>query len=98
MEVVGRADTTEYWGPQGFLNYLSEWISVFDDWQWAVDRVLDAGPQVLVLGRDWGRGKGSGALVEEHFGHLWTFSDGEPTRMLAFLDWTPAPEAAGLRE
>jgi ketosteroid isomerase-like protein len=98
LEVVGRADTTQYRGREGFLKYLGEWTSMFDDWQWELDRVLDAGPQVLVLGRDWGRGRGSGVLVEERFGHLWTFRDGEPTRMLAFLDWSQALEAVGLSE
>ena len=98
MEDPTRADTTEYRGREGFLKWLGEWLSMFDDWQFEVQRVLDVGSQVLVLGRDWGRGKGSGVRVEEHFGHLWTFRDGEATRMLFFNDWRQALEAVGLSE
>ena len=89
---------SEYVGREGFMEWLGEWTSAFEDPQFAVDRVLDRQTQVLVLGRDWGRGKGSGVLVENHFGHLWSFRDGEPTRMLYFNDWSAALEAFGLRE
>jgi ketosteroid isomerase-like protein len=98
MEDSTRADAMEYRGREGFLKWVGEWADMFDDWQIEVDRVLDAGGQVLALGRDWGRGKGSGVLVEEHFGHLWTFRGEEPTRMVFFNDWGKALEAAGLRE
>jgi ketosteroid isomerase-like protein len=99
IEDPTRIDTkSEYVGREGFMEWLGEWLSAFEDWQFEVDRVLDRGTQVLVLGRDWGRGKGSGVLVEEHFGHLWSFRDGEPTRMLYFNDWSKALEAAGLRD
>jgi ketosteroid isomerase-like protein len=99
IEDPTRIDTkSEYVGREGFMEWLGEWLSAFEDWQFQVDRVLDRGTQVLVLGRDWGRGKGSGVLVEEHFGHLWSFRDLEPTRMLYFNDWSKALEAAGLRD
>jgi ketosteroid isomerase-like protein len=99
LEDSTRVDTKrEYVGREGFMEWLGEWMSAFEDPQFAVDRVLDRQTQVLVLGRDWGRGKGSGVLVENHFGHLWSFRDREPTRMLYFNDWSEALEAVGLRE
>jgi ketosteroid isomerase-like protein len=99
LEDSTRVDTkSEYVGREGFMEWLGEWPSAFEDWQFVVDRVLDRGTQVLVLGRDCGRGKGSGVLVEDHFGHLWSFRDFEPTRMLYFNDWSEALEAVGLRE
>jgi ketosteroid isomerase-like protein len=99
LEDSTRVDTkSEHVGREGFIEWLGEWLSAFEDWQFEVDRVLDRGTQVLVLGRDWGRGKGSGVLVEEDFGHLWSFRDREPTRMLHFNDWSKALEAAGLPE
>jgi len=70
MEDPTRPDTTPYHGSEGFMKWLGEWLSSFDDWHFEVDRVVDRGTQVLVLGRDWGRGKGSGVVVEEHFGHV----------------------------
>jgi hypothetical protein len=39
------------------MKWLGEWLSMFDDWQFEVDRMLDLGPQLLVLGRAWGRGR-----------------------------------------
>jgi ketosteroid isomerase-like protein len=99
LEDSTRVDTKrEYVGREGFMEWLGEWMSAFEDPQFAVDRVLDRQTQVLVLGRDWGRGKGSGVLVENHFGHLWSFRDREPTRMLYFNDWSEALKAVGLRE
>ena len=99
LEDSTRVDTkSEYVGREGFMEWLGGWLSAFEDWQFAVDRVLDRATQVLVLGRDWGRDKASGVLVENHFGHLWSFRDLEPTRMLYFNDWSEALEAFGLRE
>jgi ketosteroid isomerase-like protein len=89
---------SQYVGREGFMEWLGEWLSAFEDWQFKVARVLDQRTQVLVLGRVRGRGKGSGVPVEDHFGHLWSFREGEPTRMLYFNDWSEALEAVGLRE
>ncbi len=96
IEDPTRIDTTGYVGREGFMQWLGEWLSSFDEWRFEVDRVVDLGAQVLVLGRDRGRGKGSGVSVEEHFAHVWTFRDHEPTHMLFFNDWTKALEAVGL--
>jgi ketosteroid isomerase-like protein len=99
LEDSTRVDTkSEYVGREGFMEWLGEWLSAFEDWQFVVDRVLYQRTQLLVLGRVRGRGKGSGVLVENHFGHLWSFRDREPTRMLYFNDWSEALEAVGLRE
>ena len=98
LEDSTRVDTkSEYVGREGFMEWLGEW-SAFEDSQFVVDRVLDQATQVLVLGRDWGRGKGSGVPGENHFGHLWSFRDLEPRRMLYSNDWSEALEAVGLRE
>ena len=45
-----------------------------------IEELIDAGDKVLVLIRFGGRGKLSGAAVEELFvrQNLWTFRDGEP--------------------
>jgi ketosteroid isomerase-like protein len=99
LEDSTRVDTkSEYVGREGFMEWLGEWLSAFEDWQFVVDRVLYQRTQLLVLGRVRGRGKGSGVLEKNHFGHLWSFRDGEPTRMLYFNDWSEALEAFGLRE
>ena len=93
-----RFDTTKYFGREGFMEWLGEWIGSFEEWRFEVHRVVDRGSQVLVLGRDWGRGKGSGVFVEEEFGHVWTFQGSQPTHLTNFNSWSNALEAVGLRE
>ena len=34
---------SEYVGREGFMEWLGEWLSAFEDWQFVVDRVLDRG-------------------------------------------------------
>jgi ketosteroid isomerase-like protein len=99
LEDTSRVDAkSAYVGRVGFMEWLGEWLTAFEDSQFVVDRVLDRGTEVLVLGRDGGCAKVSGVPVENHFGHLWSFRDGEATRMLYFNDWSKALEAAGLSE
>ena len=52
--------------------------------------------RVMVLGRIRGRGRQSHLPLEGEFGHVWTLSEGHPSRIVAFLDHARALEAAGL--
>src|SRR3954453_10262230 len=63
----------------------------------AVEELVDAGDNVLVLIRFGGRGKMSGADVETFVWNVWTFRDGEPVLWTYFGEDQPAAlEAAGL--
>jgi ketosteroid isomerase-like protein len=59
---------------------------------------IDAGPSVVVVVHEHGRGKGSGIPVERQHFQLWTFRRGRIVRWEAFADKAQALEAAGLRE
>jgi uncharacterized protein len=47
---------------------------------------LDAGGEVVVLGRYRGRAKGTGTKLDVPFVHVWSFRDGKAWRFRQFLD------------
>ena len=51
-----------------------------------LEQVLDAGEEVVVLYRDRGRGKGSGAEIEHHWGLVITVDGGAITRSICYGD------------
>lgn len=61
----------------------AEWWSEF-----AADpsEFLDAGDEVVVLGRYRGVAKGTGKLLDVPFVHVWTMRDGKAVRFRQFLD------------
>ena len=51
---------------------------------------------MVVLTRYRGRGKGSGAIVDEEGAHLWKMRDGKAVQLVVFADRAKALAAAGL--
>jgi ketosteroid isomerase-like protein len=47
---------------------------------------LDAGAEVVVLGRYTGRAKGTGKALDVPYVHVWSFRDGQAIRFRQFLD------------
>ena len=47
---------------------------------------LDAGPDVVVLGRYRGIARETGKILDVPFVHVWTFEDGLAIRFRQFLD------------
>lgn len=60
-----------------------EW---WDEFSADPDELLDAGADVVVLGRYRGRAQGTGKLLDVPFVHVWTFENGRATRFRQFLD------------
>jgi uncharacterized protein len=50
------------------------------------DEFLDAGENVVVLGRYTGSAKGTGKPLDVPYVHVWTVRDGKVTRFRQFLD------------
>ena len=50
------------------------------------DEFIEAGPQVVVLGRYRGVAKGTGRRLDVPFVHVWTFEGGLAVRFRQFLD------------
>ena len=61
----------------------AEWWSEFSA---VPDEFLDAGDQVVALGRYRGLAKGTGNCLDVPFVHVWTLRDGRATRFRQFLD------------
>jgi ketosteroid isomerase-like protein len=61
----------------------AEWWSEFSA---VPDEFLDAGEQVVALGRYRGTAKGTGNRLDVPFVHVWTLRDGRATRFRQFLD------------
>ena len=60
-----------------------EW---WDEFSADPDEFLDAGEDVVVLGRYRGRAKETGKPLDVPFAHVWTFRDGKAVRFRQFLD------------
>src|SRR5581483_1633473 len=61
----------------------AEW---WDEFTADPDEFVDAGDEVVVLGRYRGVAKGTGKRLDVPFVHVWTFRDGKATRFRQFLD------------
>jgi ketosteroid isomerase-like protein len=90
------------WGGtrHGHLGVISM-VEAFDehvDGFWAEpDEVIDDGDdRVVVLGRISGAARASGEEFEVPFAHVWTLSDGVPSRFRAYYDTTPIIDALRL--
>jgi ketosteroid isomerase-like protein len=60
-----------------------EW---WDEFSATPDEFLDAGPEIVVLGRYRGVAKGTGKELDVPFVHVWTVQGGRATRFRQFLD------------
>ena len=95
LPAIQRADSCR--GPDEIRRFWQGLDETFEELRLDPQESVDAGDRVAVRLRYYGRGKGSGAEVEEEMYHqVATFRDGVIVRMEYFTDWTEALEAAGL--
>jgi uncharacterized protein len=94
----GWPEQQTYLGIEGARQFIAEWTSAWDDWELEVEDYIDAGDRVVVIGRQRGRSKPTGVLVEMHFGQVWTTRGGQGIRMQMYASPEEALEAAGLSE
>ena len=86
-------------GRDGLASFLDAWTEYFSEWKLWPEEILDAGgDRVVAIVRQSGKGKASGAVVELHFGLVFTLEDGRVVDQREFLDPAAALEAVGLRE
>jgi len=72
-----------------------EW---WDEFRADPDEFLDAGSEIVVLGRYHGRAKGTGKQLDVPFVHIWTVREGKAVRFRQFLDtagWVEALSSQG---
>jgi ketosteroid isomerase-like protein len=89
---------TSYHGRDGFLTLFATVNEGFSDVRYTPEELTDVGDRVLVEVRRTGRGRASGAQVEERQFHVWDMVLGRAARFRVYLDRDQALKAAGLRE
>ena len=77
---------------------LYEWLSPWEDWRCEAEDYVIEGDYVVALTRYRGRGKGSGAIVDEEGAHLWKMRDGKVVRLVVFADRAKALAEAGCNQ
>jgi ketosteroid isomerase-like protein len=87
---------TSWRGPAGVREFFRKWVGAFDDWGYEIGELIDAGDSVVVETRQWGRGKGSGVPVENHFWAVWTIRNGKVVRATHHPERATALEVAGI--
>jgi ketosteroid isomerase-like protein len=84
-------------GPGAVIRFFNAIDETMDELWLEPQEHIDAGDRVATRLRHHGRGKGSGAEIDEELYHqVATFRDGRIVRMEYFADWAEALEAASL--
>jgi uncharacterized protein len=92
QNVEGRV----YRGHDGVKQSFERWLEQWDEFGYEAERFVDCGDDVLVVGREHGRGMTSGASVTSRHYSVWTIRAGKIARYREFYDEQTALKAAGL--
>jgi ketosteroid isomerase-like protein len=95
---IPDAGAPEWHGPAGVREFFRRWVGPFDEWDYEVSELIDAGDSVIAHIHQWGRGKGSGAMVESRFWQVWSLRGGRIVRATHHGERAEALAAAGLRD
>jgi len=85
-----------YVGRDAVIKASRHYWGTWDDYRVEAEEILDAGPSVVVILHEHGRGKGSGVPFDKSHPQLWTFRGGRIIRWDSFQSRAEALEAAGL--
>ena len=86
-----------YRGHDGFRKFWDDYLSVWEEVEFIIDEIIDAGGQIVVFLRQRALGKVSGVRGEfSPYAQIATISDGLVTRLAFYSDRDEALAAAGL--
>jgi hypothetical protein len=85
-------------GLAGLKQGWADWLEPWESYRTEVEEVIDAGDDVLVLVRDYGRRAGVSAEISDIGAAVWTVRDGKIARICFYPSREGAFEAVGLRE
>jgi ketosteroid isomerase-like protein len=85
-------------GVDSFNRAIANVFAAWDDVRFEIERVIDNGDDVVVLGRIHGHIHGPGMEVDSPHGQIWSFRDGLVTRMRWVNSHSEALEEAGVRD
>jgi ketosteroid isomerase-like protein len=100
FEAVGSAGVERQQG-SGFAGLREVWLAWLEPWESyrvEIEDVIDAGEDVLVLTRDYGRRQGMDVEVSLLGAAVWTVLDGQIVRAAFYSHRAEALEAVGLSE
>jgi len=87
-----------YRGHDGVREAFRIWMGTWQDYRQERDELIDAGDEVIVPTREYGRGKGSGLALERRTFGVWTLREGRVVRFRFYSTMAEALEAVGLPE
>jgi ketosteroid isomerase-like protein len=96
-DIVFATTIEAFRGPEALLEWMDDGDDAFDDFSVELLEVEELGEHVVVSMRQRGRGKASGAEVDDHITHVWTLRDGRATRLQSFADHDDAVRYARRR-
>jgi ketosteroid isomerase-like protein len=70
----------------------------FSEYEWTIDRLVDAADCVVALHHHRGRIGDSGAGVKRPLGEVYFVRDGKIVRVPSFFSWVEALQAVGLEQ
>jgi len=78
-------------GPTAFRDVLRELQEAFEDFTTEAERFIEAPTgEIVVLVHVLGRGRGSGAEMDNRIAHVWTFRGDKAVRMVAYEEQADA--------
>jgi len=96
--VAGAYEGGCYQGREGVEGFVAALSEVWEEVQMIAEEFRDLGDRVLVLGRQVGRGKGSGAQVEAPLAGISDFRGDRIWRVRGYVDRAEGLRAAGISE
>jgi len=80
-----------------FLEFRARWMEPYDDWDYEVEKIVDAGEdRVVATLHQRGKPRGSNSWVHMDYGIVYTLADGMIERAQMYPTPAEALEAAGL--
>jgi ketosteroid isomerase-like protein len=92
----GWPEQQTYPGLEGAQRFMRDWIDAWDDWEWEVRSLHDAGDKVVAVMHQSGRSKSTGVRVEMDFAQVFTLREGRPLLMEMYADPGEALRAVGV--
>ena len=91
-------DPGTWYGPEGMLDMVAEWVDTFDEFTMKGEKFIDAGASVVVRVGQMGRGADSGAPVTGTFWFTFRVANRKVVSLDIYGTSREALEAAGLSE
>jgi uncharacterized protein len=96
VEDPQRADGRVYRGHEGVQQSFERWLEQWDEYGYEAERLVDCGEDVLLIARERGTGRTSGASVSSRIFAVYTIRAGKIARYREFYDEKLALQTVGL--